>query len=492
MADKLCIVVCRNHAPEVRAALKAEGIEDALVAVFSGSCIRPGSAWDKAVEAGVSCGAEADGIAFLGGSCLTGTNELPAQWQGAYVIKADRCFDMIAGTEAVERQLREGAYLMSPGWLARWKRYMAEWGFDQETAKGFFGESVRKFVLLDTGVHPGSGERIREFAAFAGLPYEIAPVGLDYLRLFLSRVVLRWRLARQRTEQETGRQTGQQARRENEQEIDRQNERQARTAQSAELHKKVADYAMALDVIGTIAMIMDEEKVITDFLELFTMLFAPAGLLYLPVTGDQCGEVISRTQAPSPVSSPPCGGEELSGSSLAPHPAGRERGEGPGLLSARDRLISLAGDHAWTDSGNGFRLRIADKGETFGILEAEGFAFPQYKEHYLNLALSIAKVVALALANARTYGRLHAVMDDLERSNKELDRRLHEIKTLRGLLPVCSYCRKIRDDAGSWTQMELYIRDHSEAEFSHGICPACNEKALRELDELKRGRRTKL
>lgn len=55
----------------------------------------------------------------------------------------------------------------------------------------------------------------------------------------------------------------------------------------------------------------------------------------------------------------------------------------------------------------------------------------------------------------------------------ELRRTLGEVKTLRGFLPICSSCKKIRSDKGYWQQIESYIREHSEAEFSHGICPDC-------------------
>ncbi len=55
----------------------------------------------------------------------------------------------------------------------------------------------------------------------------------------------------------------------------------------------------------------------------------------------------------------------------------------------------------------------------------------------------------------------------------ELQDALHKIKTLKGLIPICSSCKKIRDDQGSWKQLELYIQEHSEAEFSHGICEEC-------------------
>ena len=51
-----------------------------------------------------------------------------------------------------------------------------------------------------------------------------------------------------------------------------------------------------------------------------------------------------------------------------------------------------------------------------------------------------------------------------------------EIKRLRGMLPICASCKKIRDDNGYWNQIEVYIKEHSEAEFSHGICPDCANK----------------
>ncbi|MEX2606812.1 MAG: hypothetical protein WD708_05655, partial [Kiritimatiellia bacterium] len=70
----------------------------------------------------------------------------------------------------------------------------------------------------------------------------------------------------------------------------------------------------------------------------------------------------------------------------------------------------------------------------------------------------------------RKAARLHR---EVELRNRELEQALKEIKVLRGILPICANCKKIRDDAGSWQMIELYIRQRSEAEFSHGICPDC-------------------
>ena len=57
----------------------------------------------------------------------------------------------------------------------------------------------------------------------------------------------------------------------------------------------------------------------------------------------------------------------------------------------------------------------------------------------------------------------------------------NEIKTLSGIIPICSYCKKIRDDKEIWQQLESYISNHSEALFTHSICPTCAEKELRSL-----------
>lgn len=63
----------------------------------------------------------------------------------------------------------------------------------------------------------------------------------------------------------------------------------------------------------------------------------------------------------------------------------------------------------------------------------------------------------------------------------DLQEALSEVKTLSGFLPICMSCKKIRDDKGYWNQIEAYIRDHSEAEFSHGICPDCAKKLYHQL-----------
>jgi len=64
---------------------------------------------------------------------------------------------------------------------------------------------------------------------------------------------------------------------------------------------------------------------------------------------------------------------------------------------------------------------------------------------------------------------------------REREKALEEVRVLRGFLPICASCKRIRDYQGSWTLLEKYISEHSEAEFSHGLCPDCTKKLFPDL-----------
>lgn len=78
------------------------------------------------------------------------------------------------------------------------------------------------------------------------------------------------------------------------------------------------------------------------------------------------------------------------------------------------------------------------------------------------------------------------VEEERERLLVELREALSNIRTLKGLLPICSYCKKIRDDKGYWELLDAYVSKHTDAQFSHGICPECAEKIVADFEGLKR------
>jgi YesN/AraC family two-component response regulator len=81
--------------------------------------------------------------------------------------------------------------------------------------------------------------------------------------------------------------------------------------------------------------------------------------------------------------------------------------------------------------------------------------------------------------------------DQVEAANRELTQALSEVKVLRGILPICSYCKKIRDDKDYWQSVEGYISSRTDAQFSHGFCPECFEKHVKpQLDAMARPENT--
>jgi DNA-binding response OmpR family regulator len=74
--------------------------------------------------------------------------------------------------------------------------------------------------------------------------------------------------------------------------------------------------------------------------------------------------------------------------------------------------------------------------------------------------------------------------DLLAHKNNELEEALSRVKQLEGIIPICMYCKKIRDDHNSWQQLEAYITEHSEAMFSHGLCPHCAEEQMKIISNI--------
>lgn len=118
------------------------------------------------------------------------------------------------------------------------------------------------------------------------------------------------------------------------------------------------------------------------------------------------------------------------------------------------RFVSKTGETIWTEQ----RVRpVYDS--TGGLVAAEGIV--------------------------RDVTERKRIKEELRAAKSAAEAALAQVRQLRGLLPICSYCKKIRDGQDYWHQVEAYISRHSEAKFSHGICPSCFENVVRpQLDEL--------
>lgn len=210
--------------------------------------------------------------------------------------------------------------------------------------------------------------------------------------------------------------------------------------------KQTSEYAMALDLLSKVTQSLTEKETTKNILAIFSTLFSPQALSYVSIKNDQLAEVF---ETPLSVDNE---------------------------TAVKDFMADPDMEHAWTGSRMGFLVKIKCHGTSLGIMVVDEVIFPEHIEHYLNLTLSIIGVCGLALENAQRYEKIINNESILKQEKEKLEAALSEVKKLSGLLPICSYCKKIRDDKGYWNQIEKYIDEHSEATFSHSICQECGKK----------------
>lgn len=114
-------------------------------------------------------------------------------------------------------------------------------------------------------------------------------------------------------------------------------------------------------------------------------------------------------------------------------------------------------------------------------LEIERENLDREKKHAESCSNSLEEAVELLEGEI---GFRKQIEQEKETLIKKQQKYIEEIKTLQGILPICSSCKKIRDDHGYWQQLEIYIHDHSNADFSHGYCPECERKLLDQIDSM--------
>lgn len=165
------------------------------------------------------------------------------------------------------------------------------------------------------------------------------------------------------------------------------------------------------------------------------------------------------------------------------HPGDRENFLGSGLycetvIKTNDKLLipNALTDEKWNSNPDiklnmvsylGFPI-LFPSGDPFGTICVLDNKENAYSETYENLIKNFREIIESQL-------ELIYMNTTLGEKNKSLSDYLEEIKILRGIVPICSFCKKIRDVEGNWSEVEAYISEHSDAQFSHSFCPECGK-----------------
>lgn len=128
---------------------------------------------------------------------------------------------------------------------------------------------------------------------------------------------------------------------------------------------------------------------------------------------------------------------------------------------------------------------VFEEGQIVAVLGVGNKASP-YDQDDVDLALLLAGVIWSIVLRKRAQEQLREAVaartEELHQRNLELQKALDDVRVLSGIVPICSWCKQIRDDRGYWKQLEAYLSEHSEARFSHGICPECAQKQFPDVD----------
>lgn len=251
--ERLCILICNSLAPEISHVLQSGNYPDVTLKSFPAVCIGCSINDQRIMEIiGDDPGQYSKIVVFVS-SCRGKKNISNIQLKNVEIFRLEQCFEILFPLPAIYHFINQGNYLISNGWLRNYNRHIREWGFVPNSAKSFFGESIRKIVLLETGLPGDYTTNLNALSEYMGLSYEIFPIGTSHLKSILDSVILSWK---------------------------NENERKIFNNRIAKFARESADYSLVFSHLKNLIDRTDEKIIIQEINNLLNLLFAPELLVY--------------------------------------------------------------------------------------------------------------------------------------------------------------------------------------------------------------------
>jgi hypothetical protein len=192
--NNLCLLICENYKREVSAIIKGREFTDVKVLTFPAVCYNTKQR-KKEIADFMPAGRNKCGrVALIGAQCAKNFNGLSDKKLLINLNRPGECFYMFVNKPIVDKYLKDKTYLLTPGFLDRWRECVTEMELDRKSAGKFFRASYSGLTLLDTGKDRNTQRNFRQFSKYVNLPSETIPVGLDHFSMYLKEIVLEWRL----------------------------------------------------------------------------------------------------------------------------------------------------------------------------------------------------------------------------------------------------------------------------------------------------------
>ena len=251
------------------------------------------------------------------------------------------CFYQLTNKTTIDHYLKQGYYIVTPGWLENWKKYVKEdWEFTREVAKQFFASNCKKVLLLDTLLYQNVEQNLKDFSKYIGKEYDILPVGLDYYKMYIDRNIHSKTQIIEEKEQENKR-----------------------------IKNQLINYTMSVDLVKRLSDFTSEEEIVESIYDILRMMFMPKVICYTPFVKDTLQKKKCKFADPIKMKE---------------------------FLDSDDIVL-------WHDNEKGFSSKIFYGDNLIGILSLDEIMFEEYRETYYNTFLSIIHIISLALYNSKLF-----------------------------------------------------------------------------------------
>lgn len=268
--ERLCIIICNSLAPEVSFILQGGNYPEVTLKSFPAACVGC-TLTDQRIEQIIGDKPyQYSKIVVIVSSCREKKSLSNSRLKNVEIIHLEQCFEILFPLNTIYHFISQGNYLISNGWLRKYQQHVREWGFDNDSARKFFGESIRKIVLIETGLPGDYRPNLEALSAYMGVSYEILPVGISHLQRYLDSVILGWRY---------------------------ENEHKIQNTRIANFARESADYSLVFNHLKNLIVHTDEKYIVEEIRNLLNLLFAPEQIVYHPfMNGIEVSSTIQYSQ----------------------------------------------------------------------------------------------------------------------------------------------------------------------------------------------------
>jgi len=362
LGNTISLVVCKTLEQETRAVIEDFSCREVSLSAYGPACSLSCSHLDDFLRQFnlLENTLQSSRCVLLGGNCIKGFSSRTIRDVYYSVHGKGFCAEFLIDPAQLTSYVKEGYYVVTPGWLRNWKFHIEKWGFNEEGSKDFFKECSAGILLLDTGIDSKSSRHLEDFKNTIGLPVKTISIGYEYYRNLLNSILLKNVL---------------------------EEEREDFQKQNDSLSKRVADYAMMCDLFQDVIYIKEEHAIIEQLIEIISMMTAAKYGYYGVIKDSHVCEVI---------------------------------GNAPDDSMEKAFQIENGPESQILPGKNGYYIKIRYGEDLVGILAVEEVMFPEYLERYLGMLQGVSGFIGLAVGNARSFDQIQVLVDDLRNSNLEI------------------------------------------------------------------------